>query len=131
MKSEEQRFGKSAEDLAEQLLRNKGYQILERNVRLPGGELDLIVQHDDMLVFVEVKARRTKTHGGAPYAIYRRKEQRIIKLAAQYMARRPIETSDPRPCRFDVILCQQYVNGKMDIQHIENAFEVTGQDFQW
>ena len=86
MKSDGQRFGESAEVLAEHWLRKKGYRILERNIRLPGGELDMIVRHGDMLVFVEVKARRTDEYGGAPYAIPRSKEQRMIKLAAQYLA---------------------------------------------
>ena len=131
MKSDDQRFGESAEILAEQMLRKKGYRILDRNVRLPGGELDMIVRQDDMLVFVEVKARRTNNHGGAPYAIHRLKEQRMIKLAAQYMAQHTPETADPGPCRFDVILCQQNLNGFIDMQHIENAFEVSGQDLRW
>ena len=131
MKSDDQQFGKSAEGLAEQLLRKKGYRILERNIRLPGGELDMIVRYGDMLVFVEVKARRTEKYGGAPYAIHRRKEERMIKLAAQYLAQHTPETAHPRPCRFDVILCQQNSNGPIEIQHIENAFEVSGQDLRW
>ena len=131
MKSGDQQFGESAEILAEQLLRKKGYRILERNFRLPGGELDMIVRHDGMLIFVEVKARRTDKHGGASYAIHRLKEQRMIKLAAQYLARHSPGHSGPEPCRFDVILCQQTIDGRMDIHHIENAFEVSGQDLRW
>ena len=126
-----QRFGESAEVLAEHWLRKKGYRILERNIRLPGGELDMIVRHGNMLVFVEVKARRTDKYGGAPYAIPRSKEQRMIKLAAQYMAQHTPKTSHPGPCRFDVILCQQNLDGPVDIQHIENAFEVSGEDLRW
>lgn len=91
----------------------------------------MIVRHGDMLVFVEVKARRTSKYGGAPYAIQRRKEQRMIKLAAQYRAHHNHHSSDHEPCRFDVILCQQNLNGLIEIQHIENAFEVTGQDLRW
>ncbi|UCE63621.1 MAG: YraN family protein [Nitrospirota bacterium] len=131
MKSDGQRFGEAAEILAQQWLRKKGYRILERNIRLPGGELDMIVRHGDMLVFVEVKARRTDKYGGAPYAIHRSKEQRMIKLAAQYMAQLSPETFHAGPCRFDVILCQQKLNGPIEIQHIENAFEVSGEDLRW
>jgi len=131
MRSDDQRFGQSAEVLAEQFLRKKGYRILERNVRLPGGELDIIVRHGDILVFVEVKARRTDKYGGAPYAIHRRKEQRLIQLAAQYMAHYKHDRSDHEPCRFDVILCQKNSNGLIEIQHIENAFEVSGQHLRW
>ena len=128
MKSENQRFGELAERLAEKLLRNKGYRILERNVRLPGGELDLIVSHEDVLIFVEVKARRTDAFGGASYAIPKSKVQRMISLAGHYVARYQSGRIDPPPCRFDVILCQQRLNGPIEIQHIENAFEVTGTD---
>lgn len=131
MKSDGQRFGESAEVLAEHWLRKKGYRILERNIRLPGGEVDMIVRHGDMLVFVEVKARRTDTYGGARYAIPRSKEQRMIKLAAQYLAQVSPETPYAGPCRFDVILCQQKWNGPVEIQHIENAFEVSGEDLRW
>ena len=131
MKPDNHQFGESVEVLAEQMLRKKGYQILERNLRLPGGELDLILRDGEMLVFVEVKARRTDQYGGAPYSIHRRKEQRIIKLAAQYMAQHTPKTSHPEPCRFDVILCQQNSYGPIDIQHIENAFEVSGEDLRW
>ena len=131
MKSDDQRFGESAESLAEQMLRKKGYRVLGRNIRLPGGELDLIVRQGEMLVFVEVKARRTETFGGAPYAIHRRKEERMIKLAAQYLAQNTSETTQPGPCRFDIVLCQQRSNGPIDIHHIENAFEVSGQDLRW
>lgn len=131
MKSNNQRLGTSAEGLAEQLLRKKGYRILERNIRLPGGEVDMIVQQDDLLVFVEVKARRTNEYGGARHAINRRKEERMIKLAAQFLAWKTPENSEPRPCRFDVILWQQTMNGRFEIQHIENAFEVSGEDLRW
>ena len=69
-----QRFGHSAEDKAVQLLRKKGYRILGRNVRLAGGELDLIADDQGVLVFIEVKARRDQHFGGAAYAITSQKK---------------------------------------------------------
>lgn len=132
MKTPHHQFGQTAEMLAQQYLREKGFRILERNVRLPGGELDIIARHSDTLVFVEVKARRTAKFGGASYAINGRKEQRLIKLAAQYLALRShSDYPDHQPCRFDVILCQRVSNGSLEIQHIENALEVSGRDLQW
>ena len=131
MNSDNKLFGQTAEVLAERHLRKKGYHILERNVRLPGGELDLIARHDHTLVFVEVKARRTTQHGGAAYAIHKRKEQQIIKLAAHYLSLRNREMDSQESCRFDVILCQATHEGILDIRHIENAFEVSGQDLRW
>ena len=128
MKSDRQLFGHAAEDLAERHLRRKGYRIRGRNVRLPGGELDIVAQSGELIVFVEVKARRTDRCGGAPYAITGRKEQRVIKLAAQYMARHDMVTQS---CRFDVVLCQGNPDRSVDINHIENAFEVSSRDLRW
>ena len=58
-------FGQEGESAAEQYLRNKGYRILARNVRSSVGELDLVAEDGQVLVFVEVKARRTDAFGGA------------------------------------------------------------------
>ncbi|MGH7255464.1 MAG: YraN family protein [Nitrospirales bacterium] len=124
-------FGQAAESAAERYLRRKGYRILGRNLRSISGELDLVAQQDEVLVFVEVKARRSEAYGGSRHAVDRRKQARLVRLAAQYLARERIRD---RPCRFDVILCQ----GGLDapdrpdrIVHIENAFEVPGEDLRW
>ncbi|NKB82530.1 MAG: YraN family protein [Nitrospirales bacterium] len=121
-------FGKTAEIVAEQYLRQKGYQILDRNVRSAMGGLDLIVSKADTVVFVEVKARRTASFGGVVHAIDQRKERRLVRLAASYLARR--KWSD-RACRFDVILCHGEATMLKTIEHIEDAFEVPGDDLRW
>ncbi len=128
MKSARQLFGQAAEDIAEAHLRQKGYRIIGRNVRLPGGELDIVAKSGDVVVFVEVKARRTDTYGGAPYSINGQKQQRVIKLAAQYMAHHhPV----PPSYRFDVVLCQGKPDSSVEVNHIENAFEVSSGDLRW
>jgi putative endonuclease len=124
-------FGQAAEAAAEQYLRRKGYQILQRNKRLMTGELDLIAELEGMLVFVEVKARTTDAYGGAPYAVDRRKQQRLIRLAAQYLAAQRLRS---KVCRFDVVLYDggREARGEAEaIEHIENAFEVPGEDLRW
>ena len=128
MKSTRQLFGQKAEGLATTLLQKKGYRIIGRNVRLPGGELDIVAQLGEVVVFVEVKARRTEIHGGALHAVTGEKEHRLVKLAAQYRSQHDF---GQQSCRFDVILCQEQSNGTLDIDHIENAFEVAGQDLRW
>jgi putative endonuclease len=121
-------FGQSAESEAERFLRRKGYRILERNARSFYGELDLVAQSGDIVVFVEVKARRTPAFGGAPYAVDVKKRERLIRLAAHYLSRNRMRN---RHCRFDVLLCRGGMGGTTAIEHIENAFEVPGGELQW
>lgn len=128
MKPKSHIFGRTAESLATHHLQKKGYRILGRNVRLPGGELDLIAKDGKTLVFVEVKARQSNSHGGALYSISQPKQRRLIRLAAQYLAKRNIIH---QPSRFDVVLCQGQQHDAIEITHIENAFEVPGEDLRW
>jgi putative endonuclease len=121
-------FGEAAESEAERHLRSKGYRILARNVRTPSGELDLVARSGAVLVFVEVKARGSSTHGGAVAAVDGRKQARLVRLAAQYLARHRLRN---QPCRFDVILCAGETGEPAVLEHIENAFEVPGDDLRW
>lgn len=95
-----------AEDLALSHLQRQGMRLLSRNYRTPGrggGEIDLIMTAPDgTLVFVEVRARATRQHGGAGGSIGTVKQQRIIYAAHQYLSTlRRIP-----PCRFDVVLVE-------------------------
>ena len=121
-------FGRAGESAAEHFLRRKGYRIVDRNVRSYWGELDLVAEDGRVLVFIEVKARRTSACGGAPFAVDRRKQARIIRLAAQYLADHRVTQ---RPCRFDVVLCTGGSSAPAVIEHIQNAFEVPGEQLQW
>lgn len=121
-------FGQAAESEAERYLRRKGYHILARNARTPSGELDLVARSGPVLVFVEVKARGSTTHGGAVGAVDGRKQARLVRLAAQYLARHRLRD---QPCRFDVILCAGETDAPAVIEHIEHAFEVPGDDLRW
>ena len=128
MLSPSQTFGQVAENLAEQMLRKKGYRIVGKNLRIAGGELDLIAEDQDTLVFIEVKARRGNQFGGAHYAISTRKKQQIIKLAMCYLSKHRITNTQ---CRFDVILVVDIQNHSPQITHIEHAFEVPSSGWQW
>jgi putative endonuclease len=96
-------FGQEGESTAEQYLRHKGYRIVARNLRSSVGEMDLVAEDGQVLVFVEVKARRTNAFGGAIHAVHQRKQKKLIRLASQYLARHHVEG---RLCRFDVVLLQ-------------------------
>lgn len=121
-------FGQEGESAAEQYLRDKGYRIVARNLRSSVGELDLVAEDGQVLVFVEVKARRTDSFGGAIQAVHQRKQEKLIQLAAQYLARHHIKN---RSCRFDVVLLQGTDTAASQIEHIQNAFEVPGDDLRW
>jgi putative endonuclease len=121
-------FGQAGESAAEEYLRRKGYRILARNLRSSLGELDLVAEDGQVLVFVEVKARRTDAFGGAIHAVHHRKQEKLIRLAAQYLVRHHIKD---RLCRFDVVLLQGPKAVAPHIEHIQHAFEVSGDDLRW
>ncbi|MGZ3504721.1 MAG: YraN family protein [Vulcanimicrobiaceae bacterium] len=105
--------GRAAEANAAAFLERSGYRVVQRNVRLPGGEIDLICRDGNTLVFVEVKARNTSRFGSALSAVDARKRATLRRLAADYVQ---IVAPDAR-LRFDVVA----VDGDRMIVH-RNAF---------
>lgn len=95
-----QRLGRAGEDAAIEALRARGYRIVARNVRLRGGELDVIAEDAGTIVFVEVKARRSSAFGTPAEAGGPRKQRTLCHLALRYLAGQGL---GERPCRFDVV----------------------------
>ena len=95
-----QRRGLRSEDLAAWWLRLKGYRILERDLRCPVGEIDLIARRGATLAIVEVKARADRAE--AAEAISVRQRHRILAALGWYLQRRP-ELAEAR-IRFDAVL---------------------------
>ena len=91
--------GRLGEEAAIAALRASGYRIVETNVRLRRGELDVVAEEGGVIVFVEVKSRRTALFGTPAEAVTARKQRALIGLAAAYVTRRALSG---RPCRFDV-----------------------------
>jgi len=95
--------GDAGEDAALAFLQDQGLRLLVRNYRTPGrggGEIDLIMRAPDTtLVFVEVRRRRSSTHGGAAASVGKTKQRRIVFAAQHYLTR----LSSLPPCRFDVV----------------------------
>lgn len=94
-----QAFGRWAEGLAARAYRRRGFEIIDRNWRCRDGEIDLIVRRHDLLVFVEVKARRSGRLGTAASAVDHRKQRRLRRLAAAWLATHPVGRAE---IRFDV-----------------------------
>lgn len=95
------KIGAKFEKRAELLLRDNGLHTLARNFRCKAGEVDLIMEDGDVVVFVEVRYRRDSSFGGPFASITRAKQQRLIRAAAQYLATTPELTN--RNCRFDAV----------------------------
>ena len=112
--------GQLGEEIGESYLKQQGYQIIERNVRSPFGEIDLIASHHGTLVFVEIKTRRDQTFGYPEEAVGERKKNQLIRLASWYLAQHP--KAHPA-ARFDV-LSIQLGGDQPNIRLIENAFEL-------
>jgi putative endonuclease len=98
-KTAKQLIGQSGEDDALAYLQQQGLVLVERNFLCKGGEIDLVMQDRDVLVFIEVRKRADKQHGGAAASITPAKQRRLIVAAQRYLQRYKM----PPPCRFDVI----------------------------
>ncbi len=110
--------GKAGEDAAVDYLEKKGYHILGRNFRYERGEIDIIAIDKEDLVFIEVKARRSKAFGEPEDALTPAKCNQIRKVAEGYLLEQRI---DDQPCRFDVIAIE-YERETPVIRHLIDAF---------
>ncbi len=97
--SQRTQFGREGEDAAVRLLEDSGYAVIARNVRLPGGEIDVIARERGVIVFVEVKARGSQRYGSALAAVDARKRRTLRALAADWLQ---IAAPGAR-ARFDVV----------------------------
>ena len=111
--------GRRGEDLAVAFLLEQGYRILQRNWREKTGEIDIIAEYAGILVFCEVKSRRSVCFGTGAEAVGRRKQQHIIRTALLYMQK--YKGADT-PCRFDIMEVIPGHAGITALNHIENAF---------
>lgn len=121
MPHEKQKKGNYGEDLAVKFLQEKGYDIVERNYRYGHGEIDIVAKIKDILVFVEVKFRKSLEFGPPELAITRTKQKQVRKIAELYIYDKG-EKIDFEDARIDVIAILKLPNESPQINHIENAF---------
>lgn len=119
MSLDSDKLGKFGEDLACKLVRDKGFEIIERNYCYKKGEIDIIAKDKEYLVFIEVKTRRNLEYGDPEYGVTKNKMKQIQKIAAAYLYEKEINDVD---IRFDVIAILAEGNNNPVINHIENAF---------
>lgn len=113
-----QKLGERGELLSKKYLIDRGYYLLSSNFRTKLGEIDIIAQLGNLIVFIEVKTRKTVAYGLPREAVNYRKQLTIKKVAQQYIQQKKIKDVD---FRFDVIEVL-LENNKYQINHIENAF---------
>ena len=111
--------GAAWERAAQRELERAGLRLRAANVRYPFGELDLVMDHGEVLVFVEVRYRKGSGFGGGAASVDARKRARLARAASAYLAATPALAR--RSCRFDVVA----VGGDAAAPHfdwIRNAF---------
>ena len=111
--------GAYGERVAVRFLIAQGMHILERNWRGARGEIDIIAADGDVIVFCEVKTRRTESFGTPSDALVPAKVRRLRRLAAQWLAARGLR---PGPVRFDVVSIWPRSSGPADVDHLRGAF---------
>ena len=118
MTEERLKLGAWGEEQAAQFLRRQGVKILHRNYRTPVGEIDIIARLGKILLFVEVKTRRSTVCGMPAEAVGPNKQRQILRTAEWFLLQDKKSKLQPR---FDVVGI--LADGEqVQIEHIENAF---------
>ena len=120
MTIDRQQYGKESESVAAKLLRKKGYKILEQNYRTKIGEIDIIAKDKDTIVFVEVKARKSRYYGHAKWAITLKKQRKVSMVALYYLK---ATRQTQKKARFDVVTIHTE-KSRSQVEIIKNAFEL-------
>lgn len=118
--------GRDAEKIACDHLKNNGLKLIEKNFNSRYGEIDIIMQHKNTLVFVEVRYRKNRDYGGAEASITPGKQSKIRKTALYYMQKKGREFNS----RIDVVAITEtntathktLNKNTLNIEWIQNAF---------
>ncbi len=106
-------IGNQGEDLATELLTAAGYAITDRNLRIGTVEVDIVAQHHNRMIFVEVKTRKADPEDWR-YGIDSNKIRRIARAGANYVKSRNL----PHEVQIDAILITNMPDGTASAQHI-------------
>lgn len=119
MKKDNKQKGDRGEAMAARYLKEKGHVLRARNYRRKTGEIDLVSQIGETLVFTEVKLRTTDAYGTPAQAVDSRRQQRMIKTALWYLQENSLFDWN---VRFDVVEISVDPDSGYSVNHIENAF---------
>jgi putative endonuclease len=112
----QKQMGGWGEQAAAEYLEKQGYDILARNFRSGHGEVDIIARQENVLVFVEVKARSSNRYGYPEHSVTPRKRMHILSVAENYIHNHP----EFNTWRVDVIAVESET-GEAKITHFENV----------
>jgi putative endonuclease len=114
-------LGALGEKIAREFLAEKGFKILDSNWRYLKDELDIIAEHNNFLVVIEVKTRSTWQYGEPHEAVTPKKQKFIVRATEAYINEKEIE----KEVRFDVISIVMAGHKVSELTHIEDAFYAT------
>ncbi len=118
-------LGNIGEDFVCSRLSLAGFEILERNFTIKGGEIDIIAKKGEIIAFVEVKARKRDTLASGYEAITRKKIENMTKAVNAYLTK---ENCQLQP-RFDSAILTIHEGFVEEMEYIENSFDATDLDF--
>lgn len=113
-------LGQESEDFACNYLKKQGLSLIKKNFNCRIGEIDLIMQDKNELIFIEVRLRNTKNHANAEESITIYKQRRIINTAHYFLQTQQFKSLPI--CRFDVIALSRHNDG-YDLKWLQNAFD--------
>lgn len=114
-------IGNAGEQATVNFLLKNGYDILKRNYTVRGGEIDIIAKKNDVIAFVEVKTRKTKSLDTGEGAITENKKRHIIKTATHFLN----TLDEPCICRFDVAVSEIECGEIKHIRYYVSAFDAS------
>ena len=120
-------LGDIGEEVAADSLRAKGYRILARNWRTSAGEIDIISEQNDVIVFVEVKTRTSDLYGTPQDAITQNKRRRIIRSSLVYLTEKDLLDRDWRVDMVAILCGRNWV--VTNVEHYENVIEGSIEEF--
>jgi putative endonuclease len=111
--------GRAAEALAAAFLEGLGARVIARNHAIKRGEVDLVCEDGQTVVFVEVRSRSSEAQGGPEETVDRRKRRRVVAAATDWATR---NGALPRAIRFDVVAVT-FGEGEPRLEHFPAAFD--------
>ena len=117
--------GRIGEELTAYYLTKAGYEILRRNYRVRGGEIDIIASKDDIIAFVEVKTRNISAMAAGSESVARRKRRLVIRAAQEYLFR----SECPLQPRFDVSEVTVREGRPVKLRYYDNAYQAPNDEF--